>query len=248
MRGAGRLAAHAALRCGAGLVTLAGDGEVIAPDSVMTRSLDGGPLGDALAGKAAIVIGPGLGRGAEAIARVAEVLAAGVPAVIDADALNLIAAGNGLALSAAAGPVAITPHPAEAARLLGSTVAVVQADRFAAARTLAAATRAVVVLKGARTVVCDGTHAWSSPASAFCSINPTGGPALATGGTGDVLAGAIGGLIAQRLAPINAARLAVFLHGRAGDRLSHTYGERGLMSSDLPDEIARVAHAVTRLP
>jgi hydroxyethylthiazole kinase-like uncharacterized protein yjeF len=246
MRGAGRLAARAALRCGAGLVTLAGDGEVVAPDSVMTRWLDGGPLGDALAGKAAVVIGPGLGRGAEAAARLAEVLAAGVPAVIDADALNLIAAGNGLDLATAAGPVAITPHPAEAARLLRTTVAAVEADRLAAARALAAATRAVVVLKGARTVVCDGTHAWSPASLAFCSINPTGGPALATGGTGDVLAGAIGGLIAQRLAPINAARVAVFLHGRAGDRLSHTYGERGLMSSDLPDAMSAVACAITR--
>src|SRR6185503_10084237 len=181
MRGAGRLAAMAALRAGAGLCTLAADGEPDAPDSVMTRSLDGAELGALIDGKAAVVIGPGLGGSERSAARVREVLAAGVPAVLDADALNVLAGERG-AIAAATGPVVITPHPGEASRLLGTTTAEIEADRLAAARALAARTRAVVVLKGARTIVCDGGG------DDQCSINPTGGPALATGGSGDVLA------------------------------------------------------------
>jgi NAD(P)H-hydrate epimerase len=232
MRGAGRLAALAALRAGAGLVTLATRGEVIADDSVMTRSIEG-TLEDALAGKAAVTIGPGLGQSDEAAAWLGDVLASGLPAVLDADALNLVAAGRAPALPDAAGPLVLTPHPGEAARLLGSSTAEVEADRLAAARALASRTHAVVVLKGARTVVCDGTIG-----DDFCSLNPTGGPALATGGSGDVLAGAIGALLAQGLPPADAARAAVYVHGLAGDRLATLHGMRGVVSSDLPLAIA----------
>lgn len=228
MRGAGRLAATSALRAGAGLVTLAASGDVHADDSVMTRSLEVA-LGSLLENKAAVVIGPGLGQSDLAAAWVGEVLVAGVPAVMDADALNLIA-GVTEALAKAAGPVVITPHPGEAARLLGITTAQVEADRLAAARTLAQRTHAIVVLKGARTIVCDGTLG-----DEFCSINPTGGPELATGGSGDVLSGVIGGLLAQGLAPADAARAAVWVHGAAGDSLG-----AGMISSDLPVAIAGV--------
>ena len=239
MRGAGRLAAGAALRAGAGLVTLAcaGDGEVdgvAAPDSVMTRAIDG-PLAPLLEGKAAIVIGPGLGTGGDGGARVAEALASGLPAVLDADALNLLASEPG-AIAGAAGPVVITPHPGEAARLLGVGVPEVERDRLAAARAIAARTRAVVVLKGARTIVCDGTIG-----DEHCAINPTGGPALATAGSGDVLAGTIGALLAQGLAAADAARAGVYVHGAAGDALGRTLG-RGVMSSDLPAAIAAAIH------
>lgn len=230
-RGAGRLAAVAALRAGAGLVTLAGTGVVEAADSIMTRSVT--ELASVLAGKAAVVIGPGFGMHHEtARPWIAEVLAAGVPAVLDADVLNLLAA-TPETIAGAAGAVVITPHPGEAARLLASTTAEVEGDRLAAARTLAAKTHAVVVLKGARTIVCDGTLG-----DDFCAINPTGGPALATAGSGDVLAGTIGALLAQGVAACDAARAAVYVHGRAGDRLTTVHGVRGVVSSDLPAAIA----------
>jgi NAD(P)H-hydrate epimerase len=241
MRGAGRLAAVAALRAGAGLCTLAADGEPSAPDSVMTRSLDGVGLAPLLAGKAAIVIGPGLGDTAASTARVRDVLASGVPAVLDADALNVLA-GEPAAIAAAAGPVVITPHPGEASRLLGITTADVEADRLAAARALAAKTRAVVVLKGARTVVCDGTS------DDQCSLNPTGGPSLATGGSGDVLAGTIGALLAQGLSAVNAARAGAYIHGAAGDALALRHGDRGVVSSDLPEAIAAAIDSLSRRP
>ena len=243
MRGAGRLCARAALRAGAGLVTLATAGEVTADDSVMTRALATN-LGDLLANKQAIVIGPGLGQSEPAAGWLGEVLASGVPAVLDADALNLLAAAGhgepgrldvGDAIRQAAGPIVLTPHPGEAARLLGTTAAEVEADRLAAARTLAARAHAVVVLKGARTVVCDGTLE-----DDHCSINPTGGPELATGGSGDVLAGLIGALLAQGVPAADAARAGVYVHGLAGERAATEHGRRGVVSSDLPLAIARV--------
>lgn len=243
MRGAGRLAAMAALRAGAGLCTLAGEGEVEAPDSVMTRVLSGA-LGDLLDGKAAVVIGPGLGKTSAAAARVGEVLASKRPAVLDADALNLLA-DRPAVIAKAAGPVVVTPHPGEAARLLATTAAEVESDRLAAARALADKLRAIVVLKGARTIVCDG-RADPDDGVRHCSINPTGGPALATGGTGDVLAGTIGALLAQGLSAIDAARAGVYVHGHAGDALAAQHGERGMLSSDLPDAIARSILALSR--
>ena len=240
MRGAGRLAAGAALRAGAGLCTLAAEGELDAPDSVMTRSLAAGAgVGDLLAGKASIVIGPGLGTSAAAVARVREVLASKLPAVLDADALNLLAK-DAVSIADAAGPVVLTPHPGEAARLLGKTVPEVEADRLAAARALAAKTRAVVVLKGARTIVCNGARGSDDSKPAFCAINPTGGPSLATGGSGDVLAGTIGALLAQGISAVDAARVGVYVHGAAGDQLAGVHGMRGVVSSDLPDAIASV--------
>jgi NAD(P)H-hydrate epimerase len=239
MRGAGRLCANAALRSGAGLVTLATAGEVAADDSVMTKALPT-QLGELLANKSAVVIGPGLGQSEPAAGWVGEVLASGVPAVIDADALNLIA-GVVEAVKGAAGPVVLTPHPGEAARLLGITTAEVEADRLAAARALASRAHAVVVLKGARTIVCDGTLE-----DDYCSINPTGGPELATGGSGDVLAGVIGALLAQGVPAVDAARAAVWVHGLAGERLAREHGRRGVVSSDLPLAIAGVLREIPR--
>ncbi len=248
MRGAGRLAAHAALRAGAGLCTLAAEGELEAPDSVITRSLAAGAgIGELLAGKAAIVIGPGLGTSAAAVARVREVLASKLPAVLDADALNLLAK-DAVSIADAAGPVVLTPHPGEAARLLGTTVPEVEADRLGAARALAAKTRAVVVLKGARTIVCRGGRDVKHDGLAFCAINPTGGPSLATGGSGDVLSGTIGALLAQGLPAVDAARVGVYVHGAAGDALSRVHGLRGVMSSDLPEAIAGVIQALSARP
>ncbi|HLL20917.1 MAG TPA: NAD(P)H-hydrate dehydratase [Kofleriaceae bacterium] len=232
MRGAGRLAATAALRAGAGLVTLASDDDPAVPDSIMTMPADG-----ALERFDAIVIGPGLGKSAEARDRVEAVLASGIPAVLDADALNLFE-GRASDLTRAAGPLVLTPHPGEAARLLGCSTADIEADRLAAARSLASRTRAVVVLKGARTIVCDGTIE-----DDHCTINPTGGPALATAGSGDVLAGTIGALLAQRVTAGDAARAGVYVHGAAGDALAAEHGMRGVISSDLPLAIARAIAA-----
>ena len=242
-RGAGRLAALGALRAGAGLCTLAApadaNGELAAPDPVMTAVVDdAASVAAAIGGRSAVVVGPGMGRDDRARARLEAVLAGGVPAVVDADALFLLG-GRLDAVAGAAGPAILTPHPKEAARLLGSTVADVERDRLAAARALATRSRAVVVLKGARTVVCDGTLG-----DEFCTLNPTGSPALATGGTGDVLAGVIGALVAQGLGPGDAARLGVWVHGAAGEALARTYGARGAIASDLPEAVARAIAAV----
>ena len=240
-RGAARLSANAALRAGAGLVTLAGagSGEIGAADPVMTASCDDpGALAALAEGKDAIVIGPGMARGDAGRALVDAALAAGVPVVLDADALNHLAGGTGSGhlglerVAAATAPAVLTPHPGEAARLLGVATAAIEADRLAAVRRLAAASRAVVVLKGARTVVCDGTLG-----DEFVSINPTGGPALATGGTGDVLAGAIGALLAQGVAAADAARLAVWVHGVAGELAGEALGNRAATATDVTDRL-----------
>jgi NAD(P)H-hydrate epimerase len=236
-RGSGRLASLAALRAGAGLVTLAGPGvdELVSDDpSIMTRMLAPEDLGDLLTGKASVVIGPGMGRDPAARNRIETVLGVDIPAVIDADGLFHLE-GRLAAAARARGPVILTPHPKEAARLLGGTVADVENDRLESARALAAKSRAVVVLKGARTVICDGTLG-----DEFCTINASGGPALATAGSGDVLAGVIGALLAQDVPAADAARLGVWIHGRAGDELAESWGRRGVIASDLPHAIARV--------
>ena len=246
-RGAARLATGAALRGGAGLVTLAGPGpdELHAPDPAMTARCDGAAdLAGLLPGKAALVIGPGMRRDADGAALVAAALASGIPTVLDADAINHLAGGTGSGhlagaldgVAAAASPTILTPHPGEAARLLGTTAADVEADRMAAVRRLAAATRAVVVLKGARTLVCDGTLA-----DAFVAIVPTGGPSLATGGTGDVLAGLLGALLAQGMTPAAAARAGAYLHGVAGTLAGAT---RAVTAADLLDALPRALAAL----
>src|SRR5581483_6429616 len=161
---------------------------------------DGSVVDGLLAGRAAVVCGPGLGLAEGTRALVAHVVRrCAAPLVLDADGLNAVAGTELLAVRA--GPTVVTPHPGEMARLVGTDTAAVQADRLGTARRLAAATGAVVVLKGARTVIAspDGTAA----------ICPAGNPGMASGGTGDVLAGVVGGLLAQGLAPADAAALAV---------------------------------------
>jgi hydroxyethylthiazole kinase-like uncharacterized protein yjeF len=143
--------------------------------------------------------------------------------VIDADALNLIAGDDALRskLSAPGRVRVLTPHPLEAARLLGGGAAAVQADRVSAARRLAQTTGAIVVLKGAGSVIAGAEHYW---------INPTGGPALATAGAGDVLAGMVGALLAQGFAPLPATLAAVWLHGCAADDFG---ADLGLAAGDI---------------
>ncbi|WP_428264511.1 NAD(P)H-hydrate dehydratase [Haliangium sp.] len=234
-RGAARLLSWAALRTGAGLVTVASPwhgGEVHAPDPVMTAELD--PEDDhaverlvALSrGKQVVALGPGMPTGGGARALIHAALAElDVPMVLDADALNHI--GTHLDhVAAARAPVIMTPHPGEAARLLGTSAAEVEKDRVGAARTLAARSDAIVVLKGARTLVC---------VDDFVTINPSGHEALATAGSGDVLTGMISALVAQQVAPPDAARLGVYLHGQLGELASRDLGPRCATAADLAD-------------
>jgi ADP-dependent NAD(P)H-hydrate dehydratase / NAD(P)H-hydrate epimerase len=265
MRGAAQLAALGARAVGAGRIYImrpvaagkAGpkpEPDAGAPD-LMTRSLQrdaspGGALPQQVALQAlgqadALVIGCGLGRDPAALHLLHLALSHPGLLVLDADALNLIAADRMLqeALSErsaqrSAQPggnpgAVLTPHPLEAARLLGTDTASVQRDRIDAARTLAASMRVVVVLKGSGTVIAEPDGRWA--------INSSGGPILSVAGTGDVLAGAIGGLLANhganRLKVADAACLAAWLHGRAGDQLAARPDYRrgiGLSAADLP--------------
>jgi NAD(P)H-hydrate epimerase len=186
---------------------------------------DLGALCSAGEGTQAVVIGPGIDRSDETAELLRLFLAQlSVPCLLDADGLNAVA-GHLDVLSSAKGPLILTPHPGEMARLIGSTSTQVQQERLAVARSLATSRKLVVVLKGARTLVAlpDGT----------VFINPTGNAGMATAGTGDVLAGICGGLLAQKLAPARAAAVAVYAHGRAGDIAAQRVGQAGLVASDL---------------
>ncbi|GMG90185.1 NAD(P)H-hydrate dehydratase [Cupriavidus metallidurans] len=183
----------------------------------------------------AYVVGPGMGTGASARKQLAQLIdicanaATAAPLVLDADALNLLATDGTLAQQLIESGVAhvMTPHPLEAARLLGSTVADIQRNRLAAAAALATRWQATIVLKGSGTVI-------ASPDGAPPAINPTGNAALSTAGTGDVLAGMIGALIAQGMPIVAAARAAVWIHGRAADRLvASGTGPAGMTASEL---------------
>lgn len=247
--GAAHLAALGAARAGAGLVTLAcpaGVGEIL---EIKTTEAMTAPVADtedhhfaaaaisrlvSLAGARDVVaIGPGVGQHPETAGLMCE-LAKLVeqPLVIDADGLNAFAGESGLPsiLKSRSAATVLTPHPGEAARLLGLTPAEINLDRVGAARKLAAATGAVVLLKGAGTVV-------SAP-DGHVAINPTGGPELSAGGTGDVLTGVLAAFMAQGLGAFEAAVLAAWVHGDAGDRLARRTGPSGLLASELADEVA----------
>jgi hydroxyethylthiazole kinase-like uncharacterized protein yjeF len=189
---------------------------------------DGAGLEALLHGRTAVVCGPGLGLHPETRALVAHLVRhCPVPLVLDADGLNAVAGTDLLRARPAA--TVVTPHPGEMARLLGTDTATVQQDRPGAARTLAERDGVTVVLKGARTIVAE-------PAGPT-AISPTGNPGMASGGTGDVLAGILGGLVAQGLSPFDAATLAVFVHGAAGDTVAARAGEVGLTAGDLLPEL-----------
>jgi len=252
--GAAHLALLGALRGGAGLVTLAARPEVLGPalagrPEAMSLALPAGgaePAGgsapleagdlpallEAALGCDAVLLGPGIPRGPGTGALLLELLArAARPAVLDADALNALGAGP-VALRALPAPVVLTPHPGEMARLCGLSTAEVQARRIELAAEQAEAWGAVIVLKGARTVV-------AAPGRPPAVI-PTGNAGLATGGTGDVLAGLTAALLAGRLPPFDAARAAAWVHGAAADLLLARTGQRGLLASDLGDAIGRI--------
>jgi hydroxyethylthiazole kinase-like uncharacterized protein yjeF len=237
--GAAILTATAALRSGAGMCVVAttaavADGVLAALPEAIGERLPAGRSG-ALSGKAAprvrelageadaIAIGPGLTTDAGVRPVVAEALASSSAAVVDADALNALA-GDPAPVRREA-PTLLTPHPGELGRWLGRQAADVDRDRVATAREAAGRWGAIVVLKGSPTVVAepDGRAA----------LNLTGNPGLAVGGSGDVLTGLIGSLLAQGIAPSLAARAGVFLHGLGADWARADLGERGLVPSDL---------------
>lgn len=238
--GSALLASRAALRVGTGLVTVASDPITIGRIAGQLEALMGhsladlgpGPILEALAGKTGLALGPSLLPTPELRDTILAVLQkTRAPVVLDAGALSAFA-GAASALADHHGPLVLTPHPGEAGRLLGLDSAAVQADRPAAAQALAQLTRAVVILKGAGTLIArpDGPLA-------YCTA---GSPGMATGGTGDVLTGALGGLLAQGVEPVLAAWAAVQLHARAGERAAARVGEAGLIASDLHLALAEV--------
>lgn len=248
--GAAAMSGMGALRAGAGLVTVASAASAIAEiaahaPELMTEPLAETPMGsialnaalETLAeGKTVIAMGPGLGRH-----RDIDMLVAGAvetfpqPMVLDADALGAQVAG-------VAGRIRVlTPHPGEMARLTGKTTAEVQQDRIGAARAFATGRAVTVVLKGERTLLAfpDG-RVW---------INPTGTPALGTGGSGDILTGMISGFLAQfPTQPDEAVAAAVYLHGLAGEFGARALGEKSLIATDvlryLPEAYADVSHGL----
>jgi NAD(P)H-hydrate epimerase len=254
--GAAVLLARGALRCGVGLMTVATTASAQERVAVQQAELMTEPLAETADGTLApaavdaalallsrcdaLALGPGLGTG-DQTADAVRAIASGshAPMVIDADGLNALAAsGDGFSLPERLRPVVLTPHPGEAARLLACTTRDVQADRLEAARRLARTRRAVVVLKGHQSLVADP--------DGRVAINSTGNPGMATGGTGDVLTGAVGAFLARSLGGWDAGRLAVFLHGDAGDRAARRGGEDGLIASDLVDELPAAVAGLRR--
>jgi NAD(P)H-hydrate epimerase len=245
--GAALLAGRSALRSGVGLVTLAStargqaalDAKVV---EIMTARYsetdDADPRESAtvlanLAGRMdAVALGPGIPTGPNMRGVVRDLASRlAVPMVLDADALNLLGTEIVRVLNITPAPRILTPHPGEMARLLGRRVDEIEADRLGVARDLASRAKAIVVLKGARTLVAapDGT----------VYVNPAATGALATAGSGDVLTGLIGALLAQGMDALAAARAGVFIHGAAGEAAGARLGS-GVTAGDLPDEIAAV--------
>jgi len=245
--GAAFLTGTAALRSGAGLVTVAStaagqaalDAKVVElmtarhSESEEIEPVAAAQAIERLAGKAqAVALGPGIptGEGMRAVVReLAWRLT--VPMVIDADGLNALGTDAADILARARAPRVLTPHPGEMGRLLGLSIAEVQDDRIGRARALALASKAVVVLKGAHTIV-------AAPGGDVF-INPAATSALATAGSGDVLTGVVGALLARGLDALSAAQVGVYVHGAAGEALAPRLGD-GVLAGDLPLEIAGV--------
>jgi NAD(P)H-hydrate epimerase len=246
MAGAAALAGASALRSGAGLVRIACPGEVQATvatfePSYMTYPLatdaDGllafpacrTALGRLLEHADVLAVGPGLGQSGGLSAFVRWVIEeVELPTVVDADGLNGLVGQTDI-LHKLRRPLVITPHPGEFARLVGSTAAVVQADREHLAVEFAQTEHLIVVLKGANTLVTDGRRVY---------VNTTGNPGMATGGAGDVLTGVLAAMLGQKLPPFEAAQLAVYAHGLAGDIARDQNGEIGLIAGDIVDSLA----------
>jgi NAD(P)H-hydrate epimerase len=255
--GAAILASRGALRMGAGLVTAvipeaigaivaAGQAELMTePVADRDGHFDGqyapGVLAKLIQGKNALAVGPGIGQSDDTRALLQWLIAEGVaprrPMLIDADGLNVVAQIGAGALKRAAGPVVLTPHPGEAARLLGMSTAEVNADRISAARRLSELSGAAVLLKGARTVIAN--------TEGDVYVNASGNPGMATPGMGDVLSGIVGALLGQGFTPLEALALGAFVHGHAGDRLAARIGPVGYLAGDLADELPFTLAAIS---
>lgn len=255
--GAAILAARGALRTGAGLVTAAIP-ECIAAivaagqAEMMTEPMPGrdghfaaaaaiARLEPLVAGKSALIVGPGLGASDDVAELVAWLVKEGAqpgrPLLIDADGLNVLARLGPATLRSARGPIVLTPHPGEMARMLECSTSVVNADRISAARQLAAMTGAHVLLKGARSVI-------ATP-GAVIFVNSSGNPGMASPGMGDILSGITGALMGQGMSPADALRLGVFLHGYAADRIADRIGPVGYLAGEVADELPAALGALT---
>jgi NAD(P)H-hydrate epimerase len=256
LTGAAALSALGAQRIGAGLVTVACPESLNAilevkltePMTAPVPEVEGGFLSLRAAGRIlhlctnvnSVVIGPGIGRHRETAQLVRELVTKlTLPMVVDADALNLLG-GQLDIFRAAKAPVILTPHPGEAAWLLKTSISEVEQNRLKVAKQIAEGYNVVLVLKGRHTVI-------ASPKGEI-RINPTGNRALATAGTGDVLSGVIGGLLAQRLNPFDAATVGVYLHGLAGERLARRMGPDGLLAGDLLPIFPKVLRQISETP
>ena len=250
--GAAHLAGVGALRSGAGLVTIATPASCQAIVASLAAEYMTEPLAEDACGQVAeaaadavlalrhdvIACGPGLGRGESARAFVrALVERSPVPLVLDADAVLAFAGDPGRLVGRDERNIVITPHPGEMARLLGRSIEEVQANRVEIAGEFAATHQVHVVLKGHRTVI-------ASP-SGLIAINPTGNPGMATGGTGDVLTGMIAAWLAQLLDADAACRLAVFLHGAAGDLAAAHEGRVSMIAGDLLHHVGPALEQLT---
>jgi NAD(P)H-hydrate epimerase len=221
--GAAAMSGLGALRAGAGLVTVASAASAIPQIAshaaeLMTAALDGHLLEELAEGKTVIAMGPGMGRGPQTEALVQRALASDLPVVLDADALTANLPHRQTTV--------LTPHPGEMAQLAGKATADVQNDRIGTARAFATAHGITLVLKGERTIIAfaDG-RVW---------INPTGTPAMGTGGSGDILTGLTSGFLAQfPNQPDEAVAAAVYLHGRAGQIGARELGEKCLIATDI---------------
>jgi NAD(P)H-hydrate epimerase len=253
--GAAILSARGALRAGAGLVTVCcvesiQDVVVGALPEAMTLALpeSGGVLAESglrallrfVEGVDSAVVGPGLGTAPGTVALLEGFFSrAAVPVVADADALNAFA-GRPAFFARRKPATILTPHPGEAGRLLGTSASRVQKDRLASARALARRSRAVAVLKGAHTLV--------AAASGEIAVNATGTPLLATAGSGDVLSGTVGALLAGGLSARAAAVAGVWLHGAAAERLSRRLGDAGLLAHEVADALPEARAALRPRP
>jgi NAD(P)H-hydrate epimerase len=246
--GAAAMAATAAMRAGAGLVTLG------IPDSLnpvvenmvietmtvgLPETVDGGldesaceAVMSLIADKRCLVVGPGIGTHPSTGRLVGRLIQESpIPMVIDADGLNLIAAEPWV-LSKQQSPIVLTPHPGEMARLSGQSIADIQSDRIGHARSFAERHRVYLVLKGAATVI-------ARPDGIVC-VNATGNPGMAAGGMGDVLTGLIGALVTQGMETTAAACAGVYLHGLAADRLARNKAPVGYLATDVMDTLPEV--------
>ncbi len=244
--GAAALACLGAHRAGTGLVTCACDAATAtvvtaSRAETMTTVFSGEEIGQdelsqALEARTAVLCGPGWGQSPKREEALLDLLSlAEAPLVLDADALNLLAGLGPHCLGKrheSGAMTVLTPHPGEAARLLKTTPDRIQANRLESARNLAQGYGCHVVLKGARSIV-------AGP-EGCCWINPTGNPALAAGGSGDVLAGIIGGLLARRLDPLRSLLAGVYVHGYAADRIAEHRGTTGVLAGEVADEVAKV--------